>query len=440
MRHWRDSFPQADLTLESGVVPCMTRMSCTDRAVQLLLMPLILILVLWVSACSPGTTRFEDMLETYEDTGGSSESGVESPDDKRGTSDVRTASDLSENSRCGSNAGCEASFDSAPVVLVSSERQLTSGVGLVVRLTRHATLEEIAEIYSIPVEDIKEVNGLTSNSLLPDQHIILPIYHRGVNDRLLGLLSEKTKRVEYRKRPPSSSEEVSESSRSLRQPRIKYPPVAKRRFISHTVSKKGFLSYRPKLKPKDRERRRSGEESVRGEEKRVVSDEISVIARKAVSVSKPHASSKDKKLQKEESTEQHEYSTEGIRFRWPVVGRVISNFGSKKGDQVNEGMNFAVPRGTVIVAIEAGEVIYAGEELEDYGKLVLIRHAGNWVSGYSHLQDILVTRGSHVLRSQVIAHSGSSGKVIRPQLHFELRKGFEAVDPRIYIKSLIGKQ
>jgi murein DD-endopeptidase MepM/ murein hydrolase activator NlpD len=113
-------------------------------------------------------------------------------------------------------------------------------------------------------------------------------------------------------------------------------------------------------------------------------------------------------------------------FRWPARGRVIAGFGANGG---NEGINIAVPEGTPVKATEAGVVTYAGSEVKGYGNLVLIRHENGYVSAYAHNGDLSVKRGDPVKRGQVIAHSGQSGNVTSPQLHFELRKGQQPVDP-----------
>ena len=86
-------------------------------------------------------------------------------------------------------------------------------------------------------------------------------------------------------------------------------------------------------------------------------------------------------------------STNGTSFRWPVRGRIISGFGTKPNGERNDGINLAVPEGTSVKAAEAGTVIYAGNELEGYGNLVLVRHADGWVSAYAHNSDAQVKRG-----------------------------------------------
>ena len=110
-------------------------------------------------------------------------------------------------------------------------------------------------------------------------------------------------------------------------------------------------------------------------------------------------------------------------------GTIIAGFGAKPNGEKNDGINLAVPEGTSVKAAEAGTVIYAGNELEGYGNLILIRHADGWVSAYAHNKDLLVKRGDTVTRGQTIAHAGMTGSVTSPQVHFELRKGVNAGQP-----------
>jgi murein DD-endopeptidase MepM/ murein hydrolase activator NlpD len=116
-------------------------------------------------------------------------------------------------------------------------------------------------------------------------------------------------------------------------------------------------------------------------------------------------------------------------FRWPVRGKVITSYGAKTNGKSNDGINLAVPEGTPVKAAEDGVVAYSGNELKGYGNLVLVRHANGYVTAYAHASELLVKRGDTIKRGQVIAKSGQSGEVSSPQLHFEIRKGSNPVDP-----------
>lgn len=124
-------------------------------------------------------------------------------------------------------------------------------------------------------------------------------------------------------------------------------------------------------------------------------------------------------------------------FVWPVKGRVIAGFGTQAKGLQNDGINIAAPRGSPVRAAESGVVAYAGNELRGFGNLLLIKHSGGWISAYAHNDELLVKRGGKVRRGQAIARVGSSGNVGKPQLHFELRKGKRAVDPRKHLTGSI---
>jgi murein DD-endopeptidase MepM/ murein hydrolase activator NlpD len=123
-------------------------------------------------------------------------------------------------------------------------------------------------------------------------------------------------------------------------------------------------------------------------------------------------------------------------FLWPVRGHVLATYGTKSDGTHNDGINISAPRGAAVQAVDAGVVAYAGNELRGYGNLVLVKHPNGWISAYAHCDAILVKRGEKVGRGQVIARVGSTGNVNEPQLHFELRRGQHAVDPREFMPPL----
>lgn len=125
-------------------------------------------------------------------------------------------------------------------------------------------------------------------------------------------------------------------------------------------------------------------------------------------------------------------STQG--FLWPVRGKVISNYGVKSKGLHNDGINIQAGRGNPVIASENGVVAYAGNELRGFGNLLLIKHAGGWVTAYAHNDKLLVKRGDKIKRGQKIATIGSTGNVTTPQLHFEIRKGNKAQDPRRHLR------
>lgn len=119
-----------------------------------------------------------------------------------------------------------------------------------------------------------------------------------------------------------------------------------------------------------------------------------------------------------------------VRFLWPARGPILSDFGPKQNGLHNDGINIAMPPNGPVVAAADGVVSYAGNGLRGYGNLLLLRHEGGWVTAYAHNTELLVEKGARVKRGQLIAKAGRSGGVSQDQLHFEVRQGTKAIDPK----------
>jgi murein DD-endopeptidase MepM/ murein hydrolase activator NlpD len=119
----------------------------------------------------------------------------------------------------------------------------------------------------------------------------------------------------------------------------------------------------------------------------------------------------------------------GDGFLWPVRGRILDSFGDKPSGARNDGINIGARAGTPVAAAEGGIVVYAGETIPGFGRMLLIRHADGFTTAYAHNARLYAKVGDGVRRGQLIAEVGSTGAVTTPQLHFELRHGKKAIDP-----------
>ncbi len=130
------------------------------------------------------------------------------------------------------------------------------------------------------------------------------------------------------------------------------------------------------------------------------------------------------------------------RFVVPLRGELISGFGAKGPGQRNDGVNIAAAQGTTVKAAAGGEVAYAGSAIPGFGNLVLIKHAGGWVTAYAHLDTIAVKMRSTVAQGEAVGTVGQSGGVERPQLHFEIRyppepeASAKPIDPALLLPGL----
>lgn len=111
----------------------------------------------------------------------------------------------------------------------------------------------------------------------------------------------------------------------------------------------------------------------------------------------------------------------GGKLGYPVQGKIIREY--KKGK--NDGIDIAASSGTPILAAEAGTVAAITADA-DKVPIIVIKHPNNLLTVYANVGGIAVKKGTRVKRGQQIAsiRSGKSAYV-----HFEVRKGFDSVDP-----------
>jgi len=135
----------------------------------------------------------------------------------------------------------------------------------------------------------------------------------------------------------------------------------------------------------------------------------------------------------------------GSRFGMPLRHiRVTSSFSYRRWHPIlhryrpHHGTDFGARRGTPLLAVNNGKVIYAGW-MRGYGRVVKIKHAGGYVSLYAHQSRIRVKRGQYVKKGQIIGYVGSSGRSTGPHLHFGLMKNGRWIDPmKVLRKKSVG--
>lgn len=124
-------------------------------------------------------------------------------------------------------------------------------------------------------------------------------------------------------------------------------------------------------------------------------------------------------------------------YATPVAGYKSSGFGFRLHPIENEvkfhfGTDFAASTGTEITAFAAGTVI-AAEEIESYGKYVMIDHGNGYVTLYAHCSEIGVESGESITQGQYIGRVGETGQATGPHLHFELMHQGIYLNPEYYI-------
>ncbi|MGE5170420.1 MAG: peptidoglycan DD-metalloendopeptidase family protein [Rudaea sp.] len=114
---------------------------------------------------------------------------------------------------------------------------------------------------------------------------------------------------------------------------------------------------------------------------------------------------------------------------WPAKGKIVAGF----SETANlKGIDIAGAAGEPVRASAAGRVVYAGNGLRGYGKLIIIKHNATYLSAYAHNREILVKEGQQVTRGQKIAEMGNTD-ANQVKLHFEIRRHGKPMDPTKYL-------
>lgn len=122
-------------------------------------------------------------------------------------------------------------------------------------------------------------------------------------------------------------------------------------------------------------------------------------------------------------------------LRWPLDAYIVSSEYGDRWGKMHKGMDMAADAGEPVYAIAAGEVIYAGDGLRSYGNVVILRHDRKISSLYAHNSELKVKQGDQVAQGALIALLGSTGHSTGPHVHFEIRDGDAALNPRTMLPS-----
>ncbi|STO63716.1 outer membrane antigenic lipoprotein B [Haemophilus parahaemolyticus] len=129
-------------------------------------------------------------------------------------------------------------------------------------------------------------------------------------------------------------------------------------------------------------------------------------------------------------TAQNQAAASSIKWVSPTAGRIVQGFSNSDGG--NKGIDIAGQKGQDVKAAATGKVVYAGNALEGYGNLIIIKHNDDFLSAYAHNDRILVDEQDNVKAGQKIATMGSTGTSSN-KLHFEIRYKGKSIDPMRYL-------
>lgn len=164
----------------------------------------------------------------------------------------------------------------------------------------------------------------------------------------------------------------------------------------------------------------------------------------------------------DESYELYRYQSEGDEFveyfnsdgksatkalmKTPINGaRLSSGFGMRKHpilgyNKKHQGVDFAAPTGTPIMAAGTGHIEFVGNN-GGAGKYIRIKHLNGYKTSYSHLSKYAsgIQKNVKVRQGQVIGYVGNTGLSTGPHLHYEVIFNGKRINP-MKMKLPSGKQ
>jgi len=126
---------------------------------------------------------------------------------------------------------------------------------------------------------------------------------------------------------------------------------------------------------------------------------------------------------------------------WPVsAGWISSGFGERNdpftGKRTwHEGLDFAGIRGSAVLSVARGVVIWAGPK-QGFGRTLEIDHGNGYVTRYAHNEELLVKAGDRVTAGQMVATMGATGRATSTHVHFEVIYKGNAVNPNQFVKQM----
>jgi murein DD-endopeptidase MepM/ murein hydrolase activator NlpD len=277
-----------------------------------------------------------------------------------------------------------------------------------IKVARGDTLYSISREYSVPVNDLAVMNGLSAPfALNVGQTLHVPDLQARKAEATKKSAPTTTKVADKKSEPKQVTPKQNATTKKETKT-TKTEPAKKAESVKKTDTKKAETK---KVEPKKQD---------------VKKVEKTDSKKTAQNKTAPKATSKTDtpKIAARSSS----------KFSWPVRGTVLSHYGAKTGGLYNDGINISAALNTAVVAAENGVVAYAGNEVRGMGNLVIIQHADGWMTVYAHMNSMTVRRGARVSVGQKIGTVGKTGKVTSPQLHFEIRKGTKAYNPVNYLK------
>ena len=132
----------------------------------------------------------------------------------------------------------------------------------------------------------------------------------------------------------------------------------------------------------------------------------------------------NKVLDDNQNNSKAKVSSDNKNWSLPVDAEILKKFSIENN---HPGLTYDNVLGQDVRAVRKGEVVYSGDKMTSYGKMIIIKHAYGFYSIYNQNQEIYVSEGDSIEKGQVIAITGNK------PFYFEMKKYEEPINPLKYL-------
>ena len=132
----------------------------------------------------------------------------------------------------------------------------------------------------------------------------------------------------------------------------------------------------------------------------------------------------NKVLDDNQNSSKTKVANDNKNWSLPVAAKILKNFSIENN---HPGLTYENVLGQDVRAVRKGEVVYSGDKMASYGKMIIIKHAYGFYSIYNQNQEIYVSEGDSIEKGQVIAVTGNK------PFYFEMKKYEEPINPLKYL-------
>lgn len=297
--------------------------------------------------------------------------------------------------------------------------------GVYHRVKKGETLYSIARAYHVHVQDLAEVNNVEDPRLIEvDQVIFIPDATEVVEDVML--LLRKKEATSGRNKSVVQKISVSRKQAERDTASVNSPSSETRNNPPSEIVRQTPIQPPSESKV---------EQSPERPKETVVTAEEPSSSREDLPIPLSFPATSDVRPVRKKDLEAGAYGKvqfDKKRFIWPVKGKIISRFGIQPNGMYYNWISISARDMAPVVAAAGGTVIFSAE-LKDYGETIILKHADNFATVYTHLKVRKVLLDDLVKKGELIALVGKLGKEDKVYLNFEVRHQNKARNPVFFL-------